>query len=469
MSVDVGSTEKALLLSSHPTPLLARRDPEDPSHASTPPPSTPLGSNFPRLIGLAAPTLLTIALPSVLSLTDTYLASYTDTFGTRGVSNLEVVSSTIPYVNFVNFLFSASFAGTVVPSLIGGELEDNPALPTTLLRLAVKASLLPIATLPILAFAIPQSYLPFAAICILTFPLTFTLGTSLSILRGTLDTRTPASVLIQTCLTNLVLSFAITHVGLPVQGAALIGIGTMIAEGGGFYRAFKVLGDRELIEMPKEIILGKEAADSHLISTIHANVGASFLRSLLLQATLLGSSAYLTAQTNYIEAHVVASSLWFFSSSVTDSVAGGVQTLTAKEKDWEIGRDGIIMGVVIGAILGSGIMIASPYLGFLTPGDEGVQADLQSIIGFVAGMQVLNGLVFVGDGILQGLKLFKYEAKVMTAAAIGGTTVAALAIRGGTDELVAVWTGISSMQLVRVSLIAWKLKFGDAFSNNVLR
>jgi hypothetical protein len=48
------------------------------------------------------------------------------------------VSATVPYVNFVNFLFSASFAGTVVPSIVGGDLKDNPTLPRTLIGLAVK-------------------------------------------------------------------------------------------------------------------------------------------------------------------------------------------------------------------------------------------------------------------------------------------------------------------------------------------
>ena len=121
------------------------------------------------------------------------------------------------------------------------------------------------------------------------------------------------------------------------------------------------------------------------------------------------------------------------------------------------------MGVVIGAVLGTGIMIASPHLGMLTPGDESVQDDLQKVVGFVAGMQIVNGVVFVGDGILQGLRLFKYEAKVMAVAAAGGTAAAVTAGWGGGDELVAVWTGISVMQGIRATLITTKLKFGKPY------
>ena len=258
----------------------------------------------------------------------------------------------------------------------------------------------------------------------------------------------------------------LTHVGIPLQGASLIGIGTMLAEGGGLWRAYTVLKKRGLMETSGSLeavheTKERDAKDSNLLITIRDNVGASFLRSLLLQATLLGSSAYLTAQTDYIKAHVIASGLWFFSSSITDSVAGGVQTLTAKERDWGVGRDGMAMGVVIGAVLGTGIMIASPHLGMLTPGDESVQDDLQKVVGFVAGMQIVNGVVFVGDGILQGLRLFKYEAKVMAVAAAGGTAAAVAAGWGGGDELVAVWTGISVMQGIRATLITTKLKFGN--------
>ena len=119
-------------------------DPEDLTLTPLPPSTSPLGSNVRRLSALAIPTLLTIALPSVISLTDAYLASYTDLLSSPSspppthISNLEVVSATVPYVNFVNFLFSASFAGTVVPSIVGGDLKDNPTLPRTLIGLAVK-------------------------------------------------------------------------------------------------------------------------------------------------------------------------------------------------------------------------------------------------------------------------------------------------------------------------------------------
>ena len=198
--------------------------------------------------------------------------------------------------------------------------------------------------------------------------------------------------------------------------------------------------------------------DNGIGRRIGENVGASFLRSLLLQATLLGSSAYLTAETDYIKAHAVASSIWFFSSSVTDSVAGGVQTLTAKERDSGVGRDGVAMGVGIGCLLGAGIWAASPYLGVLTPGDEGVADEVRSVIGLVAGMQVLNGLVFVGDGILQGLRMFEYEAKIMAVAAVGGTAVAAVGILGGRNELLEVWKGIAAMQGIRGAGILWQLR-----------
>jgi Na+-driven multidrug efflux pump len=204
--------------------------------------------------------------------------------------------------------------------------------------------------------------------------------------------------------------------------------------------------------------------DGDLISTIRASVGSSFLRSLLLQATLLGSASYLTSQTpSHIKAHAVASGIWFFSSSITDSVAGGVQTLTAKERSWDVGRDGIAMGLAVGSLLAAAITLASPYLGILTPGEPAVAEDARSVIGTVAGMQVVNGIVFVGDGILQGMGMFEYEAKVMAAAAVGGTAAAAALVGGGTDELKAVWGGIAVMQGIRAAGIGAKLTFGDTF------
>jgi len=71
------------------------------------------------------------------------------------------------------------------------------------------------------------------------------------------------------------------------------------------------------------------------------------------------------------------------------------------------------------------------------------------LLRIVAPLQLLSSLVFVGDGIMQGSRDFKYEAGAVALAAAGGFAVLFLEQRPPDGALATAWDAVAVLNALR--------------------
>jgi len=90
--------------------------------------------------------------------------------------------------------------------------------------------------------------------------------------------------------------------------------------------------------------------------------------------------------------------------------------------------------------------------------DKQVQHEVEHLLVYVALMQPLNALVFVGDGVGQGSSDFGYLSRAMVGA--GAAALALLLTRDASID--AVWQGLVCLQVGRAVGLAWRFYGGEA-------
>ncbi|MFB6247074.1 MAG: MATE family efflux transporter [Salinibacter sp.] len=185
-------------------------------------------------------------------------------------------------------------------------------------------------------------------------------------------------------------------------------------------------------------------------------------RDLLLRTgSLVGTMTLATAVaarvgTAAVAAHQVAHQLWLFLALVVDALAVAAQALVSKHLGAEAPgaaravSDRLLQwGLAVGGVLGVGFFLLRSVLpGFFTD-DPATVAALLDVYLFVALLQPLNGLVFVGDGIYMGAEEFPYLAKAMIGAALAAAAVLGLVVPMGWG-LTGVWWGIATLMAGRL-------------------
>jgi MATE family multidrug resistance protein len=161
-----------------------------------------------------------------------------------------------------------------------------------------------------------------------------------------------------------------------------------------------------------------------------------------------------------VAAHQVAAQLWLFLALLVDALAVAAQALVSKH----LGADDpgaaravsnrlLQWGLLVGVGLGLGFAALQPILpGFFTD-DPATVAAVLGIFWFVAFLQPLNGLVFVGDGIYMGAEDFGYLAKAMLASA-GAAAAVLLLVQPMGWGLEGVWWGLTVLMGVRAATLA---------------
>jgi MATE family multidrug resistance protein len=107
----------------------------------------------------------------------------------------------------------------------------------------------------------------------------------------------------------------------------------------------------------------------------------------------------------------------------------------------------------VGLGLGAGFFLLRPVLPHFFTDDPDTVAALLDVYLFVALLQPLNGLVFVGDGIYMGAEEFPYLAKAMTGTALVAAAVLGLVLPMGWG-LTGVWWGIATLMGGRLLTLA---------------
>ena len=89
-----------------------------------------------------------------------------------------------------------------------------------------------------------------------------------------------------------------------------------------------------------------------------------------------------------------------------------------------------------------------PFLPALFTDDPATARLVEKVFPFVALMQPLNALVFVGDGVFLGVEDFGFLAKAMAASAAGAAVVLLLVMPMGWG-LAGVWWGLVALMALR--------------------
>ncbi|MFB6263496.1 MAG: MATE family efflux transporter [Bradymonadaceae bacterium] len=272
--------------------------------------------------------------------------------------------------------------------------------------------------------------------------------------RGYQDTRTPMFVTVGLSGLNLLLDpILIFGLGWGLAGAATA---TLVAQwcGAGAFVFLLLVHRREelgiVVERPRLEEL------------------TSFLRvgweMVLRTGALVGTMTVATAVaarvgTTAVAAHQVAQQLWTFLALLVDALAVAAQALVSRylgegrpDEARRVSDRLLQWGLAVGLALGAGFALLQPWLPALFTDDPTTRQAVSEIFVFVAGLQLLNGLVFVWDGIYMGAEAFNYLAKAMLLSALGACALL-LAVRPLGLGLRGVWWGITALMALRFATL----------------
>lgn len=414
------------------------------------------------ILALAVPALAGLAADPLVSLIDT---AFVGQLGRVPLAALGVNTS-IFSMTFVIFNFLAYGTTPRVGRAVGeGNRAEAGRAVVRALTLAILAGVGALVGLQLLARPILQvmgaspemmgpglSYLRIRA---MAGPAVLLITASHGAFRGYQDTRTPMVVTVGFNVVNASLDPLLIFVlDWGVAGAAAA---TAIAQ---WLGALVFLW---LLLVRRREALGVRLQWPRLRSLVpFLKVG----RDLLLRTgSLVGTMTLATAVAarvgvTAVAAHQVAHQLWLFLALVVDALAVAAQALASKH----LGADDPATaravsnrlfgwGLGVGAGLGLGFFLLRPVLPSFFTGDPDTVAALLDIYLFVALLQPLNGLVFVGDGIYMGAEEFRYLAKAMIGTAAAAALVLGL-VRPMGWGLVGVWWGITVLMVGRLGTLA---------------
>lgn len=432
-----------------------------------------------RILAIALPALGALAIDPLLGVVDTFWVGRIP--DPAPLAALGVCTSVFSFSFFVfNFLATAT-APLIASSLAG---DDSEEAERTLAQALTAGVVIGIASLlaleasagPILrtmgtsaeAFDQAEGYLRIRA---LAAPAVLTTSVANGAFRGLLDSRTPLKAIAAANIVNFVLDpcfiFGVSAGDVqivPAMGAPGAALATALAEGGAAALLLAQLAQNERVKGGVRLVT--ELPSLEQVAPLLQSSGAAFARSIAIQ-TVLASATGNAARlgTTAVAAHQVAAQLWLLLSFVCDSLAVAGQGLIADA----LGR-GQVAGaravadrlLILGLALGGGLMcvflLGKEALPSLFTADASVALAVAPLLTYVAVMQPLNSLVFVGDGILQGSKDFGYLAGAMVVA-----SAAALGVLGtGDGSLETVWRALIALQGARAVGLAWRYFGGTA-------
>lgn len=340
-----------------------------------------------------------------------------------------------------NYIRDAIFMGTFM-GLLGMVLLTS--FPSFVLKLVLSPDS------PALQYA-----RPYLAIRGLTFLPALLSTICFAAFRGTMDIMTPLKIAIASNLINIILDpILIFKFGMGVSGAAAA---TCVAESISFVLYYRKMLMNQMIDVSKFLKLPSfEEVKPMLLGGLGVQLRAVALNIAFLAVTRTTQALDTTGTS--AAAHAITIQLWqlggvvLLALSTVASII--VPTEVAKAKTdgkaalvrARLASDRLLRwGLVLGTCLGGMQLLCLPLLKVFSPlPDVQHAARLPSIIG--AALQVMNGVVFVGEGIQQGNQYFGSLAAVTALAAVGMLT--SLKLFGNT--LAGVWGSFAVFNSIRL-------------------
>jgi putative MATE family efflux protein len=417
-------------------------------------PQTPEPSLDRQILGIAAPSLLALALDPVLAAVD---VAFVGRCGENsGAIPLAAVAAS---TGFFGLVFSATncFASAGTPLVARARVDEGEAAALRLGGAVVRAALVVGLVLCLFSEAVaPQAMALFAPPGLLGASVAFTRLRGLSapaivgaaalngVLRGVGDPNAALEAAALAALINVVLDVVLVwQLGMNPNGAA---VATACAEWAAvLYLGLRFAKRSEGVES-EGLFRGLETFKTAALATL--------VRTLCLQAFLAATTSFIALQgadPTLLAAHLVLKQFYIILAFVTDALAVAAQQLVASASTTEEARARskrlLTWGFVTGAVLAGLLYVLPPSL--LTD-DPRVAAEASAeLLRIVAPLQLLSSLVFVGDGIMQGSRDFKYEAGAVALAAAGGFAVLFLEQRPPDGALATAWDAVAVLNALR--------------------
>ena len=303
---------------------------------------------------------------------------------------------------------------------------------------------------------------PYLSVRALTFLPALLSTVGFSAFRGSMDVMTPLKISLLSNLINVILDpLLIFNCGMGVVGAAAA---TCVAEIVAFGLYVQQLLKKGMMSKTK---LLKIPSFENLKPLLLGGVGVQ-LRAVALNIAFLSvtrTTQALDTTGTAAAAHAITIQLWQLGGVVllAMSSVAGIMVPAQRAISIKEGKKGseallpakliaerlLLWGAFLGVTLAAGQLLALPLLSVFSPLKE-VQtaARLPSIIG--AALQIINGVVFVGEGIQQGNQAFVDLAITTTIATVGMLT--SLRLFGST--LAGVWGSFAVFNGIRLLGVA---------------
>jgi len=295
--------------------------------------------------------------------------------------------------------------------------------------------------------SVEAAAMPYLQVRALTF-IPATIGTvCFATFRGTMDIVTPLKITIYTQLLNVILDPLLIFGWGPISALGLAGaaLATCVAEVAACVVYVVLLLKRSLTRVGAMLKPPSwEALQPLLVGGLGVQLRAIALNTAFLAVT--GATLAMDQTGTAGAAHAITTQLWQLGGVVLLSLSTIASVLVAQsigkvergEVDADVTRriaDRVLMwGLISGVVLGAMQLAALPLLEIFTPLKEVQEAAFwPSIIGSL--LQVINGVTFVSEGIIQGHQKFGRLA-LNTSIATAGLLIS-LKFMG--DTLVGVW------------------------------
>ena len=414
-----------------------------------------------RILAIAAPSLLALALDPVLAAVD---VAFVGRCGARsGAAPLAAVAAS---TGFFGFVFSAtnSFTSAGTPLVAKARADDGDAAALRLGGAVVRAAaVVGVGLMLASEAAAPAAMAVFAPAGVVSASVAFTRLRAASApavvgaaalngaLRGVGDARAALDAAALAAVVNVSLdALLVWRLGLNPNGAAAA---TAVAEWAALAflaaRFARRVGDAGAAAAPDGVFAGLE-------TFTHA-AAATLARTLCLQAFLAATTAFVAARAGaaaaptLLAAHLVLKQFYVILSFATDALAVAAQQLVASAPDAAAARRRSARLLVWGGASGlafAALLYATPP-SILTDDPAVAAAAAAELRRLVAPLQLLSSLVFVGDGILQGSRDFKFEAAAVAVAAAGGFAVLAAEGRAPDGALATAWDAVAALNALR--------------------
>jgi putative MATE family efflux protein len=419
-----------------------------------------------EILRLAIPALGALVAEPLYVLADTAVVGH---LGTPQLGGLAVASSVL-LAGYALFVFLAYGTTAAVSRLLGAGDEDEAAHQAVqgmwlavLIAVVLMVAGYPLAGPLVRGLGASPSVEVYAVlylrVSLLGVPALLLTLAGTGYLRGLQDTRTPLWVALGTSVGNLVLELLLIY-GLG-YGVGASAAATVFAQCAGAAVYLTKVG-RDARRRGVGLAPHRRSIRALAVVGRDLLIRTAALRASFLVATAVAARVSVVA----LGAHQVAFELWAFLALVLDALAIAAQALVGRflgagdvAGARAASRRMIEWGVMAGAVSGLAVFASRPWLPHLFTDDARVVAVAGFLLWWVAGMQVVNSIVFVLDGVLIGAgdQRFLAWAMVLAAAAFIPCAIAVLVLDLGIGWL---WGALAVLMSARLVALGARFRSG---------